>query len=321
MTRLSKTSVGKLSIVQTVLLLAFFLMAGRALAAEKLGTVFWNLDWSARESQVEKIMEQQQFVLTDQGKDDEGNWLLFDKGRFMGQPAQVKVRWGVDPFRETKVMQDIAVLFAARGLGTEYVLNQVTETLQAKFGDPVSRAIYWMKSYPPIRVESAVWRVTDVHGDPYNVTLGRVGTEVADGETPADSEVQLMAERDTLFSRSASKSAWVNNFPAPKLIGPGMEGAPGELSVGLTPILQYERVGSVSYVYIFDAQDQYVTLTEQVTQQAEPVLVARVTTDSFTVPEGVLLPNHSYRWYVESIHVPGTKSEAAKDSAVFYFNT
>lgn len=100
-----------------------------------------------------------------------------------------------------------------------------------------------------------------------------------------------------------------------------MEGAPGELPVGLTPTLQYERVGALSYVYIFDAKDQYVTLTEQVTQQAEPILVARVTTNSFTVPEGVLLPNHSYRWYIESIHVPGTKSEAAKDSPVFYFNT
>ena len=74
-------------------LITMLLTANAALAAEKLETVFWNLDWGASDAQIKETMEQQQFVLTGQGRDDDGRWLLFDQGLFMGQTAQVKARW------------------------------------------------------------------------------------------------------------------------------------------------------------------------------------------------------------------------------------
>jgi hypothetical protein len=117
------------------------------------------------------------------------------------------------------------------------------------------------------------------------------------------------------------KGAWSDRFPAPQIMGPGAEGAAGTVAVGTTPTLQYERVGSLSYIYIFDAQEHYQTLAEQLGQQTRPVLAVRVEEDTFTVPSGVLLPGRSYRWYVESIYAPGSKSEAIKNSAVLYFRS
>ena len=316
---MSKKIVGKLA---ALLLVTLLFTMDSAWAAEKLETVFWNLDWAASENQVKQTMAQQQFVVIDRGKDAESRWLLFDKGVFMGQPTQVKIRWpAVFSESDSKMIQDVAVVFATKGVGTEYIFQQTADRLQVKFGEPISKSNYWMKSYPPVRVDSVIWRVTDLRGAFYDVTLARVGTEKVSGEIPSDSEVQLMIERDTLRSQNETKRTWANRFPAPSLIGPGAEGTPPDTPVGITPTMQYERVGSLSYVYIFEAQDQYVTLVEQMTQQANPVLVARVTADSFTVPEGVLLPGHSYRWRVESIHAAGTKSEATKNSVTFYFNT
>ena len=304
--------------IAIMVLAAMLFLANTVMAAEKLETVFWNLDWSASDVQIKENMEQQQFVFTGQGRDDDGRWLLFDQGLFMGQTTQVKVRWnGEDP----KVLQSLAIRFSARGADTDEVLRMTTENLQAHYGAPVSRATYWMKSNPPIRVESVLWRVRDALGDPYDITLSRTGTELTVGETPVDSEVRLMVERELAVRDLAVKGTWSDRFLAPKIMGPGTEGAAGAVAVGVTPTLQYERVGSLSYVYLFEAQEHYQTLAEQLGQQARPVLVARVEEDTFTVPAGVLLPGRSYRWYVESIYAPGSKSEAIKNSAVLYFRS
>lgn len=294
------------------------LVASTVLAAEKLEAVFWNLDWSASDAQIKESMEQQQFVFTGQGRDDDGRWLLFDQGLFMGQTAQVKVRWNGE---EPKLLQSLAIRFSARGADTDEVLRLTTESLQAHYGAPVSRATYWMKSNPPIRVESVLWRVRDAMGDPYDITLSRTGTEMTVGETPVDSEARLLVEREAPVRETGVKGAWSDRFPAPKIKGPGAEGAAGAVAVGTTPTLQYERVGSLSYVYIYDAQEHYQTLSEQFGQQARPVLAARVEDDTFTVPAGVLLPGRSYRWYIESIYAPGSKSEAIKSSPVLYFRS
>ena len=299
-------------------LITMLLTANAALAAEKLEAVFWNLDWGASDVQIKETMEQQQFVLTGQGRDDDGRWLLFDQGLFMGQTAQVKARWNGE---EPKLLQSLAIRFSARGTDTDAVLRMTTESLQARYGAPVSRSTYWMKSIPPIRVESVLWRVRDALGDLYDITLNRTGTELSIGETPVDSEVRLLVERELPVREMEVKGAWSDRFPAPQIMGPGAEGAAGTVAVGTTPTLQYERVGSLSYIYIFDAQEHYQTLAEQLGQQTRPVLAVRVEEDTFTVPSGVLLPGRSYRWYVESIYAPGSKCETIKNSAVLYFRS
>lgn len=116
-------------------------------------------------------------------------------------------------------------------------------------------------------------------------------------------------------------AAWGDLFPGPEIIGPGALDNEGILLNTLTPNLQYQGVGAITYVYIFDAQKLGLTLEEQFSNHQRPVLMMRIDSNSLPIPSGVLLPGQSYYWYVESIHAPGTKSEAVKISSKRYFST
>lgn len=116
-------------------------------------------------------------------------------------------------------------------------------------------------------------------------------------------------------------AGWADHFPAPEAIGPGSVEAPGQELNTLTPELKYVTVGSLSYVYVFAAEDAPVTLAEQLSNRHTPVLMASVNSSSLQIPAGILLPGKSYYWYVESIHAPGSKSEAIKTSQKLYFST
>ncbi len=311
----------KRAFLSVLLLLMMALAPNSTLAAETLEASFWTLDWRAREEQVIQTLERHEFFLADQISDQSDRWLVFDKGRFLGHPAQVKIRWDAGEPRETREIKDIAVGFAARGADTEPVFQKALAVFTERYGEPLNKNTYWLKSYPPIKVEAVKWRAFNAAGDPFAVTLGRVGTEKVIGETPADSRVQITVEREAQQEIGGTKSAWADRFPAPQLIGPGQEGAPGAATVGVMPTLLYSRVGSLSYIYIFDAEPEYQTLDEFLTKRARPVLVARVTDDSFEVPAGVLMPGRTYYWYVESIHAPGSRSEAIKYSPHYYFKS
>ena len=309
----------KRALAAGVLLLGMALVPNSTQAAETLEASFWTLDWRAREEQVIQTMERHEFFLADQISDQSDRWLVFDKGRFLGYPAQVKIRWEAGVAPETKEIKDIAVGFAAKGADTEPVFQKAQAVFAERYGAPLSQHTYWLKSYPPIKVEAVKWRVLNAAGDPFAVTLGRVGTEKVIGEIPTDSRVQITVEREAQPEVGGTKSAWADRFPAPQLIGPGQEGAAPGTPVGILPTLLYNRVGALSYVYIFDAEPELSTLDEFLTKRARPVLVARVNDDAFEVPAGVLMPGRTYYWYVESIHAPGSRSEAIKHSPHYYF--
>lgn len=124
-----------------------------------------------------------------------------------------------------------------------------------------------------------------------------------------------------LGSYSATASGWADHFPGPEIICPGTSSAPGPVLDTLTPELNYRGVGAVTYVYIFDTQDTGLTRDEQLSNHPRPVLMSRASSTSLHVPVGVLVPGHNYYWYVESIHAPGTRSEAVKISSKLYFST
>ena len=115
-------------------------------------------------------------------------------------------------------------------------------------------------------------------------------------------------------------AGWADHFPAPEAMGPGSVEAPGQVLNTLTPELKYMTVGSLSYVYIFATDHAPVTLAEQFSHQPTPVLMARINSSSLQIPAGILLPGKNYYWYVESIHAPGSKSEATKISPKLYFS-
>lgn len=116
-------------------------------------------------------------------------------------------------------------------------------------------------------------------------------------------------------------AGWADHFPSPESIGPGTLELPGPTLNTLTPELKYVTVGSLSYVYVFAVEDSQLTLAEQLSKRRTPVLVARVNSSSLEIPAGILLSGKSYYWYVESIHAPGSKSEATKASQRLYFST
>ncbi len=118
-----------------------------------------------------------------------------------------------------------------------------------------------------------------------------------------------------------ANAAWADRFPGPEVSGPGNAKAPGAVIDTLTPELKYKIVGSLSYIYIFDGDKSLTTLDEQFSKRPKPILMARVNSSSFRVPEGVLVSGHSYYWYVQSIHAPGSRSEAVKDSSTLHFYT
>ena len=116
-------------------------------------------------------------------------------------------------------------------------------------------------------------------------------------------------------------AGWSDHFPAPEAMGPGSLETSGPILNTLTPELKYMTVGSLSYVYVFAAEDATITLAQQFSHQSIPVLMARINSSSLQIPTGILLPGKSYYWYVESIHAPGSKSEATKISPKLYFST
>lgn len=119
---------------------------------------------------------------------------------------------------------------------------------------------------------------------------------------------------------SPVSAAWADHFPGPVITAPGVDKAPGPVLGTLTPELKYQGVGAVTYIYIYDAQYSRLTLEDEIRNAPRPVLMAQADITSFKVPAGVLLPGHSYYWYVESIHAPGSKSEAIKNSPTLYFS-
>ncbi len=118
-----------------------------------------------------------------------------------------------------------------------------------------------------------------------------------------------------------AQAAWADMFPSPEAVGPGTVETPGPVLNTLTPELKFVTVGSLSYIYLFDAENPRMTLGEQFSNRPVPLLMARVNSSSLQIPAGLLLPGKSYYWYVESIHAPGTKSEATTSSQKMYFST
>lgn len=116
-------------------------------------------------------------------------------------------------------------------------------------------------------------------------------------------------------------AAWADHFPAPQALAPGGPDKPGPVVSTLTPELKFSPVGSISYVYVFAADNAPETLAEQFSNNRTPVFAARVNASSVQIPAGVLLPGNGYYWYVVSIHAPGSKSEATKTSQWLYFTT
>lgn len=115
-------------------------------------------------------------------------------------------------------------------------------------------------------------------------------------------------------------AGWSDYFPAPEAMGPGSVETPGKVLNTLTPELKYVTVGSLSCVYVFASDDAPMTLAEHFSDRRTPVLMAKINSSSLQIPAGILLPGKSYYWYVESIHVPGSKSEATKISQKLYFS-
>lgn len=118
-----------------------------------------------------------------------------------------------------------------------------------------------------------------------------------------------------------AQASWADHFSAPKGIGPGTLEASGQVIDTLTPELSYDKVGSISYIYVFSADTTPVTLEEHFSDKRTPVMMAKVTSPTLQIPSGILLPGKTYYWYIVSIHLPGTKSEATKVSSKLYFTT
>ena len=137
--------------------------------------------------------------------------------------------------------------------------------------------------------------------------------------------VKMLASLFVLLILAASgglaQAAWADMFPSPEAVGPGTVETPGPVLNTLTPELKFVTVGSLSYIYLFDAQNPRMTLGEQFSNRRVPLLMAQVNSSSLQIPAGLLLPGKNYYWYVESIHAPGTKSEATTSSRKMYFST
>ena len=118
-----------------------------------------------------------------------------------------------------------------------------------------------------------------------------------------------------------AQAAWGDLFPAPEAIGPGSHNSPGPVLNSLTPEFKFNMVGSISRIYLFDADEPRVTLGEWASGRSTPLLMVSVNSPSLQVPAGVLLPGKSYFWYIESTHAPGSKSEATRSSERVYFST
>lgn len=118
-----------------------------------------------------------------------------------------------------------------------------------------------------------------------------------------------------------AQAAWADMFPSPEALGPGVVQAPGPVLNTLTPELKFVPVGSLNYIYLYDAENSPTTLEEQFSNRRTPLLMARINSASLQIPVGLLLPGKTYYWYVESIHAPGTRSEATTSSQKMYFST
>lgn len=118
-----------------------------------------------------------------------------------------------------------------------------------------------------------------------------------------------------------AQAAWGDSFAAPEAIGPGSPNSPGPVLNSLTPELKFTMVGSISYIYLFDASEPRVTLGEWSSGRSTPLLMVSVNSPSLQIPAGVLLPGRSYYWYIASTYAPGSKSEATRTSERMYFST
>ncbi len=118
-----------------------------------------------------------------------------------------------------------------------------------------------------------------------------------------------------------AQAAWGDLFPAPEAIGPGSPNSPGPVLNSLTPEFKFILAGSISRIYLFDASEPRVTLGELSAGRSTPLLMVSVNSPSLQIPAGILLPGKSYYWYIESIHAPGSKSEATRTSERMHFLT
>lgn len=119
---------------------------------------------------------------------------------------------------------------------------------------------------------------------------------------------------------SPAMAAWDDLFEPPQITGPGGVSSPGPMVETLTPELKFQGVGAVTYVVLYE-EDSVMTLTEELSQKRNPILVCRVSSSSLKLPERLLEAGHRYSWVVESTYAPGSKSECTKISSKLYFCT
>lgn len=124
------------------------------------------------------------------------------------------------------------------------------------------------------------------------------------------------------LTTGAVSASWADHFPAPHSSGPGASvTADSPIIDTVTPTLRFTPTAELTYVYIYAEDEEWQTLDNILSGRHTPVLTARVSTGTLTVPAGVLQPGKKYSWYVESIHAPGSKSEAICRSQSLYFTT
>lgn len=175
----------KAVVIQVLVVIALLAGIVGGADAQGLGNELWGIDWAADAGQVTKLFQQQGFNISGQGKDSDGKWLKFEKGRFLDYSCDVKTKWA------GKDLKEISIYLTDKGPKTAGIFQKLTEHCQQQYGSPSSTDSYYLKSFPPIKVEAAVWQVCGEGNTAFEIYLARMGTEEYAGEEPLDSRIDI----------------------------------------------------------------------------------------------------------------------------------
>jgi hypothetical protein len=174
----------RISVIQVLII--FALLVGSVTAyAGGLGNELWGIDWTSDTAQVKQVLAKQGFIMTGQGKESDSKWLKFEQGRFLEIPCDAKVKWQRNDIKE------VIVHLTEKGPKTADIYQQLIEYFQQNYGSPANTESYYLKSFPPIKVEAAVWQVYGEGKTAFEVNLTRMGTEEHSGEEPKDSNIEI----------------------------------------------------------------------------------------------------------------------------------
>jgi hypothetical protein len=161
------------------------LLVGSGADAKGQGNELWGIDWESNAGQVKQMLKKQGFRVVDLGKDSNGRWLKFEKGRFLDFYCDVRTNW------VGKKLKKVIVDLAEVGPKTAGVYRELIEHFQQNYGSSSLTDAYYLKILPPVKVELTAWQVRNEKKTAFEVILTRTGTEEGADEEPKNSRIEI----------------------------------------------------------------------------------------------------------------------------------